>query len=131
VVTDVQISVHGTGLSDSGSIGMIHPDDGEVDWYSDVSNHVEGSGSVTVSGEVEITYTPNTGPMPTSGGMHVEDTREISLSYSATIDLEDDINPAEVGVRVEPSENPVEIDTPVTFTVIAVSYTHLTLPTIA
>ncbi|AMQ18664.1 hypothetical protein A0127_05520 [Thermococcus peptonophilus] len=66
VVTDVRISVHGTGLSDSGEIGMIHPDDGEVDWTSSISDKVRGSNQVIVSGKVKITYTSNSGPTPNS-----------------------------------------------------------------
>ncbi len=121
VVTDVSISVSGTELTDQGSIDMIHPDDGQVEWDSQVSDHVEGSGSVTVSGTVEITYVPNKGPMPKSGDdrKFEEEKREITLSYSATITLRNDgVDPSKVTVRVEPSENPAKVGDRVNFTIV-------------
>lgn len=121
VVTDIRISVQGTGLSDSESIGMLHPDDGTTEWRSGVSKAVRGSERVRVTGEVKITYTSYGGHRPNSGGdVHSEnivDSKEITLRYSAEINLKEDINPAKVSVSVQPSKGRIKAGDSVYFTV--------------
>ncbi|NJD98660.1 hypothetical protein E3E26_02455 [Thermococcus sp. LS1] len=98
-VSNVNAEFQGTELSDSKSVGFLYPDDSLV-VESAVSGKVYGSGQVTVSGTVKITYTPSSGPTPNSVGP-ANDEREITKSYSKTITLDEGVDPSKIYVSIE------------------------------
>ncbi|GEM_PF-984444 len=117
VVTDVNVEVEGTGLSDSTHYGMIHPDDGVITWYSDESNEVYGSGSVSVSGTVRVTYTPSCGDLPNSGSVPLTCNQPTTITedYSKTIHLGDTIDPDKVSFYIIPSDSRIRRGESMTF----------------
>ncbi|WP_206205258.1 hypothetical protein [Thermococcus sp. GR6] len=119
-VSNVNAEFQGTELSDSQYVGFLYPDDSLV-VESTVSGKVYGSGQVTVSGTVKITYTPSSGPTPNSVELASEE-REITKSYSKTITLEDDVDPSKIYVSIatydENGDGTVTADEDVTFKVV-------------
>ncbi|NJE76756.1 hypothetical protein [Thermococcus sp. ES12] len=97
-VSNVNVEFRGTKLSDSQSVGFLYPGDSLI-VKSAVSGKVYGSGQVTVSGTVKITYTPSSGPTPNSVGP-ANDEREITKSYSKTITLEDNFDPGKIHISI-------------------------------
>ncbi len=65
---------------------------------SSISGRVYGTGNVLVSGTVKITYKPSSGdtPLSTYSEYSLTSTRLIEVPYSATINLEDPIDPGKV-----------------------------------
>jgi len=120
-VSDVDLGVEGDGLSDSTHYSLITPSDGVVTWETKESSKIYGSGDVTVSGTVKVTYsvshaTPTSVSAEdypaTSGG-----SRTVTKDYSETIHLGTRIDPDKVTFKVIPSKSEVPPDSDVKFTV--------------
>lgn len=126
VVSNVRIKVrdYTSGDSDSGSVSFIDVGDTHT-WSSKkfVYSH-SSSGTLTVSGKVEITYTPSCGPVPKSKDPRVLSTpsscgdRTITRSYSATINLKSQVDWSRVNVRLEAFPKNVEEGGSVTYRLI-------------
>ena len=125
-VSNVRIKVtdYTSGDSDSGSVSFIDVGDTHT-WSSKrfVYSH-SSSSTLTVSGKVEITYTPSCGPVPNSGNPRALSTpsscddRTITKSYSATISLESQVDWSKVNVRLEAFPENVEEGESVTYRLI-------------
>ncbi|GAB6101725.1 hypothetical protein JCM16138_09480 [Thermococcus atlanticus] len=120
-ISNIKVRVSGTGLSDSTSYDLIHPDDGVITWYSKPSGRIQGSDIVTVNGTVTITYTPNNHDMPTSINSPEEgldsntQSKTITIPYSETIRLGRSIDKSKIHFQILPSDSRVKPDNTVTF----------------
>ncbi|MDK2913244.1 MAG: hypothetical protein PWQ79_159 [Thermococcaceae archaeon] len=96
-VSNIEVEFSGTELEDSESVGFLYKDE-ITTVESTNSGRVYGTGSVLVSGTVKITYKPSSGdtPLSTDSEYSLTSTRLIEVSYSATITLEDPIDPGKV-----------------------------------
>jgi len=122
-VSDVDINVNGDGLSDSKHYNVISEDDGVLRWTTRASSKIYGSGSVNVSGTVDVYYSiPHATPMSiglpkddeTTGS---NDRNHIKKHYSGTIRLGTPIKPGKVTFKIIPSDDMVKPDSDVTFRV--------------
>ncbi|MFA4646877.1 hypothetical protein P8X24_06400 [Pyrococcus kukulkanii] len=110
-VKDIRINVkdYTSGDSDSGSVPAINIGDSHT-WTSKRFTYTHNSeGELTVTGKVEITYTPICGDIPQSPPSDGElmqsfcEERTIREEYSATIDLKSPVDWSKVNIRLEAS----------------------------
>ncbi|WP_297510081.1 hypothetical protein [Thermococcus sp.] len=122
-VSDVDVSVNGDGLSDSKHYNVITPSDGVVRWTTRASSKIYGSGSVNVSGTVDVYYsvpyaTPTSIGLPGDAGtVDSNDRKHVNKEYSETIRLGTPIKPGKVTFKIIPSDSTVRPGSNVTFKV--------------
>jgi len=119
-VSNISVKFKGAYLEDSKSMAFLSP--GEVGIItSGESEFISGSGEIQVMGVVKITYTSSPGPVPTNNSKGRKQGMEIIREYSATIKLEDAIDPNKISVGI-PGEVEINEGDSVPFTAIVYNY---------
>ncbi|ASA78526.1 hypothetical protein [Thermococcus sp. 5-4] len=124
-VNNIRVSVkdYTTGDSDSGTVPFLNSGESHT-WNSKEFTYTHSSGGeLTVSGRVEITYTPSCNDVPLSknepfsASLSCQE-RTITKDYSATIDLTSPVDWSKVNIRVEASRDSITKGESVTYRVI-------------
>ncbi|WP_461862993.1 hypothetical protein [Thermococcus sp.] len=122
-VSNITLSVSDYTSSDydRGSISSIFPGD-SISWSSKEFSVSPSGSSVSITGEVSVTYTPSCGDTPTSSPVTPStssttcyEPHTITKSYSKTVHVQSSIDPSKVSFEVVPSETSINIGDSVEF----------------